>query len=380
MRTETLEIACYGLFAGLFGLLVWEGYKTKTSGWAYGPTTTQEWRELRQRLREEGEAKRPDEERLKYTASYKDWWQLIERANWTGKLPAKPVPTEGPAGPTGGDPKAPKTLKPLTEIIELRLIAANGDDENRIKIQYKDPNVEVPESSNARMSGVTPVGGDPVATPTGNAFQDLVAGDTLYPPYATIRFTGVDLNGPAAIFTRPAPEGAGKTVEEKLMLDELKLDQSRIDEKTILEVGGRAGTSERTADSGRQWVDPGDSTKEIEQNVWMISRRDSDVIGEDYGRILEEDIQLRDWQSSRADRSGEKPRGVSVRRISPQLQRFGVKQGDVLIKINGQRVKSKSNAINTARKQYDRGVRTFELTFLSGGREIVRTYTVPKKK
>ena len=38
-----------------------------------------------------------------------------------------------------------------------------------------------------------------------------------------------------------------------------------------------------------------------------------------------------------------------------------------------------ANALNVGRKQYDRGVRTFELTFQSGGREVVRTYTAPEK-
>jgi hypothetical protein len=272
----------------------------------------------------------------------------------------------------------------LVEIIELKTILANGVDTNRIKVRYLDPNVRIPEAEYSPIAEATAAGGLTTTFPTGNAFHDLVAGESLYPPYVDIRFTRVDIDGPSAVFTRPAAEGEGKTVEEELMVGELGLSEERIDPDTISQVGARKATGASASGSGaaQQWVDPGAKTRMVKQNVWMISQRDGDVVAKDYERILTEDFRLDDWQARFKDKkTGKRMRGVSVRHVSPEVARFGIKQGDVLIKVNGERVTSRASAIRAGKSQYQRGVRTFNLTFLSGGgREVIRTYTAPDRE
>lgn len=383
MRTETIEIACYGLFAGLFGLLVWEGWKTRTAVWKDGPNSPKEWKRLREDLQKNGEKKQPDDDQWKYTTRYREWWQAIERANWTGKLPPKPVDPTVDDGPKA--PPPPKVLTPLTEILELKTIIANGVDENRIKIQYKDPNVRVPSGSTAALPDAMASAGPATATTTGLPFQDLVAGDPLYPPHETTKFARVDIQGSGAyaVFTRPSPEEEGKTVEDRITLLELGLSGDHVDEKTIANIGGTTtSTSDNeVADASRPWQDPGRYTKMTGQNIWMISKGDTDSLQGDYERILTEDFQIEDWVSRRADKkSGKKMRGVAFGKVSRDAQRFGVRRGDVLIKVNGERVTSRASAIKVGRRQYQRGVRNYKLTFLSNGQEVVRAYRAPDKK
>ena len=79
--------------------------------------------------------------------------------------------------------------------------------------------------------------------------------------------------------------------------------------------------------------------------------------------------------------SSGKTRGVRVRSIDPKLAaKFGIGQGEVLFEINGKKVESRGQAIQTARKDYNRGVRTFVTKWLVNGAVVERTIQAPTEK
>lgn len=394
MRTETIEFGIYGVAVALLGLLVWKGWETKNDlgeGWKYGPKDKKEFTKLRDDLEAAGNEEQPDEKRLSYSSGWIDWWKTVQTANWTGKLPPPPPVTVDPT--TEVEEKVEEVLEPLGDLMEVTAImAGNGDDATRIVIRYKR-DVTPPASAPALGSGTSTNGtgampsdftNSAVSDATGQPFHTLIPGDRLWKPLNSIQFKGVDLfKVPlTAIFTRPKANGKdGETVDQELALAQLGLGDA-IDDETKSELGASSSVSSSKSDGikERKWQSPGERTTRV-GDVWMISERDSGAFETDYDRILTEDFVTNDYISRKADKkTGERIRGVSFTRVSDSVRRFGVQSGDVLIAVNGQSVTSKANAMNVGRKQYDRGVRTFELEFLSGGRKVTRTYTAPQKK
>ncbi|MDP6423699.1 MAG: hypothetical protein QGG14_03100 [Planctomycetota bacterium] len=388
MRAETIEIGIYGLALGLFGLLGYEFYR-KTMEKPEGPRDGSAWKKLRKDLKDVGEKNHGDGLAWRYGAKELPWWERIQHANWTGKLPPKPIDV---VTHKESDEPPPPVVTPIAELVELLAILANGTDVARIQIRYKDANVQVPSTTDTTASGtggaavgagpmdVTPNAGGGMNSAVGAPFHSLVAGDTLFPPYQAIRFVGVDLNGPAALFERPDPDPAKKAlIKERLARNELALSEDHVVAADIAKLGGRRRASSKSSKE-RAWVKPPGDETTVMNDVWMISKRDNQRIQIDYNRILTEDIVIEDYRGRKDRKTGERLKGVTVSNVSRTAARFGVKKGDILIAVNGQRVTGKANAINTGKKQYNRGIRTFDLKFLtSGGREVIRTYRAPDK-
>jgi len=119
-----------------------------------------------------------------------------------------------------------------------------------------------------------------------------------------------------------------------------------------------------------QWVDV-EETKRID-NVWNIGRNDERSFRENDEGFLEQ-INLDTYQS-RFDGT----KGVKVVNIDNQISnRFGIQSGDVLLSVNGEEVRNKSEAISVVKRQYNRGSRTFVARFLSAGQIVERTYQAP---
>jgi len=375
MRTETIGLALYGLATGLVALLGWELYRAR-SHQAIDVPPRRELNPTWDRLVADGKQQRPDERTWDYSRRQEQWWQMIEQANWTG---AEPKVEVVPDKPTVPDKPVRSPQKPLSEIISLKLVLAGGDD-TRCQVQHKDPNVRVPEGEYENLNAPT-MPGQPAMSPMGTAIvQVMVPGDTLWKPYDAIKFERVDATGPYAVFSRPSYEDPKKRIEEKLAVDELSMDaQSFV-------LSGEAGTGTANAGSGNatsaasQWRDPGEKTKRM-GDAWMVSVKDREMLTNSYEDVFRESG-LEDFVAQIPGAGGkpQRVRGVSIRRNSSQLARFGVKAGDVLIKVNGTNVTSKASAIRVGKDQYRRGVRRFELTFLSRGREVVRVYNAPNKK
>lgn len=396
MRTETIEIGIYGVAVALLGVLVWQGWNVKKElgqEWKYGPRTKKAFVKLIKKLEKSGNEQEEKQESLSYSSKWLEWWRTIQTANWTGKLPPPPK-VEADATANVVEEKPVPVLEPLEELFEIiTIMGGPGDDATRILIRYKR-DVTPPASATASASpsagpadtsaGTALPGAGGISDAGGMPYHSLVPGDRLWPSLNSITFKMVDLSKlpVAAVFTRPKPDGKdGELVEQEMAIGQLGLGDA-IDEETKKGLGATSVASKRSSKFGvkeREWKDPGKRTQRV-GDVWMISQRDNDAIENDFDRILTEDFITRDYVSRSRDKKGKRMRGVSFSQVSDSVARFGVQAGDVLIKVNGQGVTSKANAMNVGKKQYQRGVRTFELTFQSGGREVVRTYSVPQKQ
>ena len=399
MRTETIEIGIYALGVGLLGLLVWQGIQTKKEsgeGWKEGPRTNADWLALRDKLEADGEKRQPDDMRLSYSEKWLDWGKLIQTSNWTGKLPPPP-PVESTATEAVVE-KPLEVLDPLGDILQITsIVGGGGDGSTHILVRYKRDVTPPPaESTTAGGSGATGfnaggfnaggfnAGGGGVSNALGQPYHILVPGSSLWKPFNSIIFKGITVASGevVAVFSRPKPGGAdGETIDQTLGTDEFGLGDTISDStKAVLGATSAISSASSSGVKERTWQSPGDRTQRV-GDVWMISERDNGAFESDYDRILTEDFVTSDYSSRRKDpKSGKSLQGVSFDRVSDSVSRFGVRSGDVLIKVNGEGVTSKANAMNVGRRQYDRGVRTFELTFISNGVEVVRTYTAPAGK
>ncbi|GEM_PF-2662321 len=382
MRTETIGLGIYGLAATFLGLMVWEARKAMTMTWVPVPRTAKEFTAISKELRAKGVATQPERSSWNYSKAYHPWWKKIQTANWVGKVPVVEVPDEGPREKEE-PPKPP--IKPLAEIIQPRLLLGAPGDTAYIQVLYLDPNVEVPDGP---TTGDLPAGPrDSVPNPDlggGLAiYQDLRIGDSLYKPYDLVRFEGVTKDGLGTIFSRPDPEGKGRRIRETLHLGQFSIsDESFGDLPEGFGAGGSSGSASPSpkARRGGKWKDPGEVTKRLEGNVWMVSRKDRDRFQDRYDEVLREtgaEDFVDWWRDPKNPGRRIKVTGISFRKVPERLRSFGVKAGDILIEVNGTPVKGKSSAIRTGREQWRRGVRTFELTFLSNGRRVVRTFQAP---
>ena len=74
-----------------------------------------------------------------------------------------------------------------------------------------------------------------------------------------------------------------------------------------------------------------------------------------------------------------KVQGVSVRKLSQRVRGLGIREGDILISMNGTKVRNRLHAMREAKRQWRQGVRTFEMVFLRRGQETTITYELPNK-
>jgi hypothetical protein len=377
MRTETIGIALYLLSAGMVGLIGLE-VKKAWGGAKWVPVPRKgEFQALSKKLEKEGNSKQPDRASWRYGGKgIQEWWRLIETSNWVGKVPI--VKTE--KSPVVQEKPKPKvSLKPLNEILKLKLVFGRPKESAFVTVLYLDPNVQAPKSEYSAVAD--PMGGGGV-TPEGSlaVFQDLRMGDHLYPQYEDIQLVGLTPDGRGAIFSRTSAEG-----ESKRILEEIRLGEFEMSGDSFGEIDGQGKPSGTTKNAGRKrkWRDPGALTKKMGERLWMVSQKDHKDLSGGYDKLMKK-MSVEDYVGYLADpkASGKRKKvtGVSIRRVPDEAKRFGVRRGDVLIAVNGTPVKSKASAIRLGKEQYNRGVRTFELTFLSQGRKEVRTYQVPDKK
>ncbi|MEZ5989833.1 MAG: hypothetical protein R3F30_12055 [Planctomycetota bacterium] len=382
MRTETLSLGLYVLSAGLLGLLGYELSTGYTLDWVGVPGVGPKSQPLEDYVKQVtgAEHKRAEgDRRWSYGQRYQAWWSLIATANFTGKLPPEPVPDK----PEQAAPEKVETPQtPLKDILTV-LVVLGG--EGGIQIRYND-GVAVEPPPAPTMDG------QPLQMVNLGAVYQVVRFDEgLYKPYQEIkpiRLTiDTETNTVGVVFSRPHfdPAKPDERVEETVFLGELDLSGEVITgvPGNIPGAGGTgAGGGDTQAIRQGTWEDPGRETRRV-GDTWMVSLDDQDYLG-NVDEVMT-DLAVDDYYQEFDDpvNAGKKVRiqGVAVRKVSPQMRRFGVQEGEILVSVNGEKVTSRANAIATGKRQYNRGVRTYQLKFLtSTGREVVRTYQAPDKK
>jgi hypothetical protein len=381
MRTETLALGIYVLAAGVIALAVPEGKKYGNVDWINAPRLQKDYQELAKKLRVKGLQEGTSGGRSwQYSRiAFDSWWKRIEDANWIGKVPVvqESQPTEQVERP-----KPKPVLKPLEEIFTIAVMLAG--DEGRLKIHYKDPAVRPPQpSSTSPLLAPMPnaqAQGDPMGQGTG-VYQDLAIGEALYEPYQDVRFEGFSKDGFVAIFSRSAANGEERA-EDRMAIAEFSMETellSRVGEQIA---GGTGGVSPTKVKSKNKiaYKDPGTQTRFDEgMGVFFIAGNDAERFRKDPGRVINEDVVTQDFVPSKAVREMGIRGGVQLRSVSPKMRSFGVSEGMILIRLNGESVTSKASALKVGRRMYDAGTRTFTATFLQNGREVNKTYRAPDK-
>ncbi len=338
------------------------------------------------------------------------FWNAVKDVNLIGKEPPKPVQVGGDVPKEPDQPvELPKV--PLADILSIVFVVSDAD-KSILVVQYRPEANVTPPAELVGAAGGPPAIGDTVpvaapnpripnnrgrgvrpaapgrvpgsAVPTGGAganalYQQLRIGDTLWPEYDYIRLVRVSEDATHAFFVREDPAvDQSEWAEEPLYREALGLDQEtlaalqkglpdRANAGGVAPVESPAGPAEPTT-----WQ-PTASTTEVSPNRFDIGTRDRAVFRSDPNRVFNQDVGTESWSS----RSGN-VRGVRITQLAPGYERYGVQVGEIILAVNGEPVTGKPEAMRIGRKLYDRGVRTFEVEFLTTtGRRITRTYVAP---
>lgn len=222
----------------------------------------------------------------------------------------------------------------------------------------------------------------------------------LWPPFQDIRLVRIDPSAQIAYFVRTPPssnsgapnsgdpnsgdpnsgkappksgEGAGELTEEPLVKTAFNLSADLVQELQRLRGdSGSAVAAKPDAKVGGvanqpEYPDVEETT--LVGGVRVLGRRQEQRFRENSDEIWQR-IQLDTYQSRTTT-----TRGLQVRSVDPAIAaEFGVVQGDVLLEVNGQPVRSQAEALRFGESEYGKGVRTFVTKWLSAGQVVERTY------
>jgi len=351
---------------------------------------------------QKGRLQNPDDLRDTYAGDAKPWWEQFGEANFTGEERIEEVEKVE----VEEEPEPTVTTTPVADILDVVGLAFDSTGISRCVVRYKQSaDVQPPaERSPSEMDSKMAVGG-PAANYTGpqdtatnrpnrplkgpgaqrgtpagmpgyteqQIFQVLEVGDSLWPNYSDIKLARVREDGEAVFFSRKVP-GQEEPVVEEVLPDVFGLSQEVLAslDANPAPVSGRPGPKPVKQVPSGSWMDV-QETRAVRPGQWHISRDDDRFLRENAKTVFNRDVGVRSYQSSSGN-----VRGIQITRVSPRLERFGIRQGDVLIELNGFKVNNKPQALKIGKKLYKQGVRTFVAKILTGyGRIEERTYHAP---
>ncbi|HZN39744.1 MAG TPA: hypothetical protein VFD82_13125 [Planctomycetota bacterium] len=369
---------------------------------------------------------------LEWNYAHADWWAAPRNVNLVGKPPPPPEPVGGPEAA----PKAPAVeLRPLEEIIELVSLVHDGETNGRggntyVIVRYKPgADVKPPEwyirenmSGPASMSAPGPGDRSPAARPSGPgkgnrggqtlppppsatarppggispiptsmAGRQIMQkvwvvdngdprhGNRLWPTFDNIKLVGVSSDAQVAYFVRDLPppkegEPAPEPKEESLLKTNMHINPELLEELRRLQ--GRAeptssssGNTEPSSNPVNTWIDLPET--KVVNGVTHISKKD-----EERFRNLDELLSQFHFDPY----SGKSVKGLILRNVDAKLAKIlGIAAGEVLIELNGRAVRSRSEALEIGKRDYERGVRTFTTKWLANGAVVERTWQAPDR-
>jgi hypothetical protein len=383
--TPLLYLVSLGLAAGSVLLFL----QTMKAADARHPNDIEET--VKARLKE-GSDREPEGTRDLYGGSHQVWWESFRGVNLTGKLPPEP---EG-AKPVEQEKPVEVPVKPLDEIfVVMALIHTADGKDSMVVIRYRpDANVQIPESempvafsgpgdatatrpAAAGRPGAIPAAA--VADPSARLIHRLRLEQKLWKPFDNIRLVRIGEDALSAWFLREDPtKDKSEWKEEEVLKKTLDLPDDvyrKLTEGGMTRAPLRAPTSNQPSStpaesSGSAWQDVGPATRELRPGEFHVGSDDDAYLRESTERVLQ-DLPLREYRSERGDIVGIR---VVGRIESPELQRFGVREGDVLLDLNGVPTPTRAAAIKTGKEQYERGVRDFRARILRAGQPMTLTY------
>ncbi len=320
------------------------------------------------------------------------FWRQFGVANFTGYVKPAPVIVDN----TGPD-KNEKTDNPDLDLKTIvRVIAMTyGKDHTTAIIQYLS-DVTVPEELVGNSSGpvsspldTIPKGqrnkyrNRPVPMPSSNMgntpLHHMKLQEKLWPPYHYVHLVAVGSDAESVTFeirkSDEAPEGGYEKQEvlrNELGLPDDVLERLRSYQRSLGDPGSeqQAKVATPTPPADDQWEDVPDTIYNKKTNRVNVSSKDHRELRSRGNEMLQdlgtEDVSFGSGAS--------KKRGVAVKKVPERLRAFGVSNGDVLLSLNGQKVKGKAHAIKVGRRLYKDGVRTFQAEVLRRGQQITLTY------
>ena len=132
----------------------------------------------------------------------------------------------------------------------------------------------------------------------------------------------------------------------------------------------------RIREAAIKWHDPGPTTIR-NGNRWTISIPDRKKLSKSYADLFSArcssnvTVQLPDQNQTGRDGSVQ---AIMLRAVPQALASFGVQVGDMLLEINGEPVVDLATATLLLQRQYEYGIRRFELAFLRKRRVIFHIY------
>ncbi len=391
MSKFPINLVLYLAIVLLLGGSGWQFYLTYTA--PKSPDGNRVLKQLDEKLKD-GQRRQPPSKGTDY--SNMGLLSKFRDANFTGKEPPK---AEVVRSVDPGPEVKTVNQTPLEDILYIRLVYFDGD-KSRIIIQYNDTaNIEPPEEIRLAMQRQAsaaavrppvpgkPRGGrksraTPLAMPTVNpasGFRQLMLlEDTLWKPYDHIRLAHVAADAGHAVFVREDPQkDKADWSTDKLYKDELGLDQQVIAALHAARIGtaGMRPVEPRDADSNSAvasaWK-PTRTTRKVGRDEWHIGSDDRELFGREAQRVFNEDIGLQSYR-------GKRYRGVRISKISKRYASYGINEGDIIVSINSKAVTSKAEAIKIGKGLYKKGVRSFQVVFLSRGQRVIRNYIAPDK-
>jgi hypothetical protein len=402
-----LLYALYAASAGLIGGIGYTFYTTFKLKERYGDVAYR--REVNALVDQQiklGREAQPERLSWRYDAGVLEWWKQFHNVNVLGKLPPEPVPDQPKVETTA----PPPTQTPVDDLIVVEsLLLEKSEAKDRathLIVRYK-PGVTVqppPEavpvpSTAASGKGAAWSPGDTPRAPSGPATpapstMPLAAGgqvelrqfvhidETLWPPHHNLRLVRISDDAQSAFFLREdASVERASWKEEEIFKNELELDAEvvktlRGDQRRAREGAGN-GDGQATPPpltEVTQWRDVA-TTSEVAPGQIHVSRRDHDYVRDNVEKVFNEEAAVSSYKARVGNYEG-----LKIDRLSSRLAQFGIQPGDVILSINGEKVKQKAQAYSVAKRQYEAGKRTFVVEVLSGRGTGVetKTITVPK--
>jgi len=354
-----------------------------------------------------GRDAQPERKNWRYDPDSLPWWKQFSTVNVTGKLPPKPEETTAPVEPE----KPADTGVKIDDILVIESllveVGESSDQLSHIVVRYK-PGVEVrppaalvaaadgsrPASwtpGDARPAGGPAAGGAPIPMPTtpgGELRQFVHLEEALWPPYDNIRLVEIAEDAHSATFLREDPKkDRSEWKKETVYKAALDLDPAvvaqlveglRRDRAAREQGANGAAVQPEVVPVPRvqetEWRDV-PQTMQVAPGQFHVSRRDHDYVRDNIDRVFNDEVGVSTFRS----RVGN-VEGLRIDRISPRLAQFGLEPGDIVLSINGEKVRQKQQVYTIAKRQYQSGVRRFTVEIMSGRGTGVetRTYTVPR--
>ena len=323
----------------------------------------------------------------------KSFWDAFRDANFTGKEPPKPVVETAP--PVAEERPTEPILTPLDDLLVISFLAFVGPD-SRAVIRYKPganvtpPPDAVPPAAGADavaapsvQGGPRPVAPFPTAGDGLGPVHHLMIGDRLWKPHDNIKLVRVDPSGDFAVFVREnqaKPEAEWQQEEVDKAVLELPAGVLKKLREGLAIAASRSevrdeGTHETPLDPATVggWRGAGETAQQ-DDGRWHIGTSDREAFRTD-PRVFSERLGTQTWKSLSGNMTG-----VRITRVPPELRGYGIEEDEIIIAVNGESVAGKTEGFTLGRRLYDRGVRTFDITFLSHGRQLTRTYVAPDGK